>query len=129
MASQLRHVLTPSASRKRKEREDFDAFIKPSITAVVTTNSKADKPASSNQLLAGYLAHEFLTQRTLFGQIWDPARAEAFLVSADSAESKAAPPPLVKNQRYGEVARLLKMDGAHIQDVVNPTQLAQWIQM
>ncbi|KAK9724269.1 hypothetical protein RND81_05G059900 [Saponaria officinalis] len=88
---------------------------------------------SSNRVLAGYMAYEFLTKGTLFGQKFDPARAEAIPVSA--AEPKRKPgssePVGVKPSRsYAEVAQLLKGEGgAHIPGVVNPTQLARWIQM
>ncbi|MFS7975416.1 hypothetical protein Hanom_Chr10g00880361 [Helianthus anomalus] len=34
-------------------------------------------PAHNNILLAGYLAHEFLTKGTLFGEVFDPAQAKA----------------------------------------------------
>ncbi|CAA2989621.1 embryo sac development arrest [Olea europaea subsp. europaea] len=34
-----------------------------------------------------------------------------------------------KPQSYAEVASLLKGDGAHIPGILNPTQLAGWIQM
>ncbi|KAF8388255.1 hypothetical protein HHK36_026921 [Tetracentron sinense] len=138
MWNQPRRDLTLQASRKRKLWDGFDA-VKPS-KAQTTTTSKADKPDSCNRLLAGYLAHEFLSHGTLFGQRWDPAPAEAVPVSAESKRgiqnlfAKAEPtsraaPPLVKHQSYAEVASLLKTEGAHIQGVVNPTQLARWIQM
>ncbi|KAF8401953.1 hypothetical protein HHK36_012904 [Tetracentron sinense] len=137
MSNHPRRVLTPWASRKRKEREGFDTP-KPSTP---TTSPKAAEPFSSNGLLAGYLAHEFLSQGTLFGQKWDPARAEAVPLSAAepkrvnlSQREKAEPstrgtPSLVKNHSYTEVASLLKTNGAHIPGVVNPTQLARWLQM
>ncbi|KAF8394242.1 hypothetical protein HHK36_020449 [Tetracentron sinense] len=119
-----RRVLTPGASRKRKEREAFDTL---------TATSKAVEPASSNRLLAGYLAHEFLSQGTLFGQRWDPAQAEVAPVSAEpkkansSQTSKAE--QSTKQQSYMEVASLLKMDGANIPGIVNPTHLFRWLQM
>ncbi|XP_010670981.2 uncharacterized protein LOC104887902 [Beta vulgaris subsp. vulgaris] len=95
----------------------------------ITTSSSS---VSSNRLLAGYMAHEFITKGTLFGQKFDPARAEAIPVSA--AEPKRKPPVQVEsglksNRSYAEVAQLLKGDGTHIPGIVNPTQLARWIQM
>uniref|UniRef100_A0A803LMM9 Embryo sac development arrest 6 n=2 Tax=Chenopodium quinoa TaxID=63459 RepID=A0A803LMM9_CHEQI len=90
-------------------------------------------PGSSNRLLAGYMAHEFLTKGTLFGQKFDPARAEAVPVSA--AEPKRKPGQtgfgsgVKPNRSYADVAQLLKSDGTHIPGIVNPTQLARWIQM
>ncbi|KAK4427834.1 hypothetical protein Salat_1552400 [Sesamum alatum] len=161
MSYQSRRILTPGgASRKRKEREVFYSATSskslPPPTAVsrgvsgahpATTSSRAaeQQPLSSNRLLAGYMAYEFLTKGTLFGQKFDPARAEAVPVnSADSKRNRqtqsqsqslvqpsaeAEPSVKSKPQSYAEVANLLKSDGAHIPGVVNPTQLARWIQM
>ncbi|KAI3469796.1 hypothetical protein Pfo_026459 [Paulownia fortunei] len=156
MSFNSRRILTPGASRKRKEREVFfsSTSSKPLVspTAVsravsgaytATTSSKGaeQQPLSSNRLLAGYMAYEFLTKGTLFGQKFDPARAEAVPVnSADSKRNRqsqsqvqpsteAEPSGKSKPQSYAEVANLLKSDGAHIPGVVNPTQLARWIQM
>lgn len=88
------------------------------------------------------MAHEFLTKGTLLGQKWHPARAEAAPTSNGSGEPKRPKPaaegsePSLKGklkehgeERYAEVARLLKEDGAHVAGIVNPTQLARWIQM
>ena len=142
-----RRILTSGASRKRKEVEGFYA-IKPSSppapapAPAPAATLKPSEPASSNRLLAGYMAHEFLTKGTLLGQKWDPARAEAVpLSSSGAAEGKRAKPrqraeaaepsarPPKKHQSYGELAALLKAEGAHIPGIVNPTQLARWIQM
>ncbi|OVA02346.1 hypothetical protein BVC80_9099g146 [Macleaya cordata] len=143
MSNKPRHgVLTPGgASRKRKEREvGFDAL----KAAKATTTTQAAEPAKDNRLLAGYLAHEFLTQGTLFGQKWDPARAEATPISPRNkpnqksrraevmvkAAAAAGSPVVVRHhESYAEVANLLKSDGAHIEGIVNPTQLARWLQM
>ncbi|KAI3459532.1 hypothetical protein Pfo_016195 [Paulownia fortunei] len=152
MSYHSRRVLTPGESRKRKEMEAFhpSTSSKPLVppTAVsravsgksqATTPSKGSeqKPLSSNRLLAGYMAYEFLTKGTLLGQKFDPARSEA--VPVNSAESKrnkhsqpskeAEPIGKSKPQSYAEVANLLRSDGVHIPGVVNPTQLARWIQM
>lgn len=96
-------------------------------------------PAQSNRLLAGYMAYEFLTRGTLFGQRFDPARPESVPVSAAEPKRKSNQtepdlggkrPKLEPNRSYTEVAELLKGDGgAHIPGVVNPTQLSRWIQM
>lgn len=134
----------PSSVNKRKERDGFnDPKPKPARLVIPRTGSPAPSPdpASSNQLLAGYLAHEFLTKGTLFGQPWDPARAEAVPVSAELRRPKPsgqkfqaemgsrAEPQVEKNQRYVEVADLLKNDGAHLPGIVNPTQLARSLQL
>lgn len=139
MSFNTRRILTPGASRKRKERESL--FSKKSSAAPAsaqaaapTTAPKPDEPLSSNRLLAGYMAYEFLSKGTLFGQKYDPDRASAEPLASSSAESKRSKPeaePSVKkeHQSYAEVASVLKTDGAHIPGIVNPTQLARWIQM
>lgn len=153
MSYHPRRIMVPGASTSRK-RKEMDAFHpstlpKPSVTPTAvsravsgkaTTSSKGAEhqpPLSSNRLLAGYMAYEFLTKGTLLGQKFDPARAEAVPVnSPDSKKNKqiqpmkaAEPSGKSKPQCYGEVANLLKSDGVHIPGVVNPTQLARWIQM
>ncbi|KAH7862801.1 hypothetical protein Vadar_009783 [Vaccinium darrowii] len=137
----LNHVRV-GPSVKRKERDGLDD-LKPPAPKVARLSiprpgspAPAPAPDSRNQLLAGYLAHEFLTKGTLFGQPWDPARAEAVPVSADSRRLKLkaemgsrAEPQVEKNQRYVEVADLLKTNGAHLPGIVNPTQLARSLQL
>lgn len=154
MSNQHRRFVTPVVgvvgppSNKRKERDGFNvpkpSVKKPARPTIRGSASLAPKkppePDSSNQLLAGYLAHEFLTKGTLFGQQWDPARAEAVAVSAESRRMKSAAscsqrekgkaePRVEKYERYVEVADLLKTDGAHLPGVVNPSQLARFLQM
>lgn len=135
MSYHARRILPPGASRKRKEREAFYT-LKPSASAQLAdkSSSKSKEPISSNRLLAGYMAHEFLTKGTLFGQKFDPARAEAVPLLGGSVESKKGKPeaePTLKmdNKSYAEVASILKTDGVHIPGIFNPTQLARWIQM
>ncbi|KDP26496.1 hypothetical protein JCGZ_17654 [Jatropha curcas] len=137
-------------SNKRKEREGFDS-LKPSPPPPPAPPTKLPKPtinrldsgilpepAPSNQLLAGYLAHEYLTKGTLFGQPWAPSRAEAVPVSAGFVESKKikasqkakeAEPNSNKEtyERYVDVSCLLKAGGAHLPGVVNPSQLARFL--
>ncbi|XVF28562.1 hypothetical protein REPUB_Repub15cG0040500 [Reevesia pubescens] len=133
---QPRRILTPGISRKRKEREAFYSF-KPTIpgqSSVYTGPKSPPSPNCSNRLLAGYLAHEFLTKGTLFGQKFDPARAEAVPVIGSLGEPRKVKPETESNLKkeshsYAEVASILKDDGAHIPGIVNPTQLARWIQM
>ncbi|XP_051127908.1 uncharacterized protein LOC127249236 [Andrographis paniculata] len=161
MSYNARRIVTPGPSRKRKEREVFYSATSPRSLAPVTsvsgsvqaTTSQAavQPPLSSNRLLAGYMAHEFLNKGTLFGQKFDPARAEAVPVSsADPKRSKQSqsqaqmyteaeptgkpkpkpnPNPNPTPNGYAEVAHLLKSDGAHIPGVVNPTQLGRWLQL
>ncbi|KAI3974654.1 hypothetical protein MKX01_029644 [Papaver californicum] len=102
--------------------------------------------SKDNRLLAGYLAHEFLTEGTLFGQKWDPARAEANPTSPCKPNVKRPAAggaiaevnrggetimarPQQQHSSYADVANLLKSEGLHIEGIVNPTQLARWLQM
>lgn len=118
-------------SRKRKERDPTVA------AAVAAAAAAADFPPSpaGNRLMAGYLAHEFLTKGTLFGKLWPPDRAEPSGGSAASdrpgpvEDRRARPTQTANSKAYDEVAYLLKADGVHIPGVVNPTQLARWLQM
>ncbi|KAL8259020.1 hypothetical protein R6Q59_026973 [Mikania micrantha] len=150
--------LTPMASNKTKARDEPFDFLKPStapklakpIIPRATAPIKAPKPGrapSDNKLLAGYLAHEFLTHGTLFGQRWDPARAEAFPVSAAahladfrkpvkqpvSQKGKPAEPKpgdKRKFESYAQVSGLLMgKNGVHIPGIVNPTQLTRFLNL
>ncbi|PKI35105.1 hypothetical protein CRG98_044494 [Punica granatum] len=139
MAFPPRRILTPVASRKRKERESLLACpeaitaAKPSAHPPAPAQAAA-KPPQDNRLLAGYMAYEFLTRGTLLGQRLDPARAEAVQVGPGLAEAKRTKPEAEPSGRkdhgsYAEVASILKTEGAHIPGIVNPTQLARWIQL
>ncbi|XP_024981983.1 uncharacterized protein LOC112518499 [Cynara cardunculus var. scolymus] len=188
-----RRQLPPVAPHKRKERDETFDFLKPSTPIIRSSSSKLAKPKpfapgprpmapikpfkaadtlpANNILLAGYLAHEFLTKGTLFGQSYDPAHAKPApaLSAASSAgfgtmkqptsgfvnrdkgktvepelkamqklkpKPKPKPKPnkndsnfrlqLSKNQRYARVSELLK-NGAHIPGIVNPSQLARFL--
>ncbi|KDP26500.1 hypothetical protein JCGZ_17658 [Jatropha curcas] len=136
-----RRVLT---SNKRKEREGFDS-LKPSPPSPPTTkipkpnapeagSGNLAEPISSNQLLAGYLAYEYLTKGTLYGQPWERAGAEP-VVGMESKnvepnqEVEEAEPNKGNYQTYMEVSSLLKADGAHLPGVVNPSQLSRVLKM
>ncbi|XWS76216.1 hypothetical protein CRYUN_Cryun01aG0156800 [Craigia yunnanensis] len=142
-----RRVSMPN--NKRKERDDFDLkhltpppTKSPKPAVPLAGSDKAAHPVLSNQLLAGYLAHEFLTRGTLFGQTWDPARPlqtaaesrrgireEVEPIERSRAGDAEPKPREEKHQSYVEVASLLKTDGAHISGIVNPSQLARFLQM
>lgn len=146
-----RQMLTPSGPssiNKKKEINGVDDskpsaittknLAKPSIhRAPVPAPAKLPQPTSNNHLFAGYLAQEFLTKGTLFGEPWDPARAEAVPLSAayDRGEKRKAETcgradkDFEKQQRYLEVADLVKGDGTHLPGIVNPTQLARFLQL
>ncbi|XP_065876801.1 uncharacterized protein [Euphorbia lathyris] len=150
-----RRVLT---SNKRKECEGYDS-LKPSsptlpasssLLPTTTTKTKLAKPvappqakkirsepepASSNQLLAGYLAHEYINKGTLFGQPWDPTKPQAAesnkrIKVSQSQKSRETEPSKVNYERYVEVSNLLmREEGAHVAGVYNPSQLARFLQM
>ncbi|KAF3512740.1 hypothetical protein F2Q69_00004170 [Brassica cretica] len=100
-------VQTTGASRKRKD----------------TTES-----ATSNWVLAGYMAHEFLTCGTMLGRKLYPAWAEVGPLDTPSPQQHREVKKKT-HQSYSEVSSVFKTDGIHIPGVVNPTQLAKWIQM
>ncbi|RAL38593.1 hypothetical protein DM860_002571 [Cuscuta australis] len=142
MNSQPRRILPPGASRKQKEKEmsSYNSMWPSSypVSHKATTSSKKAESAAvySNRVLAGYMAYEFLTKGTMFGQMFDRARAEAALRNSGAADevrrgnpAAEAEPNEVRSRTYDEVASLLKSDEAHIPGVVNPTQLARWLQM
>ncbi|KAK7277490.1 hypothetical protein RJT34_22503 [Clitoria ternatea] len=157
-----RRVLTPSgATNKRKERDD--QFDRPKPTPATTTkllkpdkpiprpgsepingtsNGKVLEPKLSNQLLAGYLAHEYLTKGTLMGHPWAPPRPEGPKGKSTedgreegeaATEAVTTAPPCRKSEaereRYAEVAGLFKGGGTHLPGVVNPTQLARFLHL
>uniref|UniRef100_A0A2P2N856 Uncharacterized protein n=1 Tax=Rhizophora mucronata TaxID=61149 RepID=A0A2P2N856_RHIMU len=78
------------------------------------------------------MAYEFLTKGTLFGQKFDPDRAETVPLSAGGASSRgkqeAETGSKKEHRSYAEVASILKTQGAHIPGIFNPSQLASWIQ-
>ncbi|KAI3738904.1 hypothetical protein L2E82_29164 [Cichorium intybus] len=144
-------ILAPGASRlKRKERESVystkrsplapppppppsqklpQASVATSTTVTTSKGSKAmdANATSSNKLLAGYMAYEFLTKGTLLGQKFDGARADTAARGKRQTETEAN-----GNETYKEITSLLMMKndgGARIPGIVNPTQLARWIQM
>lgn len=139
MSFHPRKILPPGngVTRKRKEREREGLYsVNPSIpsqTSAQAAYSKPNEPTMSNQLLAGYMAYEFLTKGTLLGQKFDPARAESTPIQGYSAEPKrnktevGEPSGKKEQQSYAEVASILKTNGAHVPGIFNPTQLAGWI--
>ncbi|XP_058759133.1 uncharacterized protein LOC131632401 [Vicia villosa] len=167
-----RRVLTPSTTTSTKRKERDDPFERPKpIPATTSKLPKSDKPISrlgsepitsptttstttasrglepkpmpSNQLLAGYLAHEYLTKGTLLGQPWVPPKGkskeeddgvdegEPTATTTAAAAEEACPSPEIKmeRERYVEVTGLLKSGGTHLHGVVNPTQLARFLHL
>ncbi|CAL0321133.1 unnamed protein product [Lupinus luteus] len=143
-----RKMLPPGTSRKRKHAEAHEPA-KPKAAepakpkAADLAKPKAVEPVPSNRLLAGYLAHEFLTKGTLFGQKFDPdstrfnvkpsTRSNKTGLNKSQLNYQAVEPSRSsvkkENESYDEVASIMKTDGTHIKGIVNPTQLSQWIQM
>ncbi|XP_010494404.1 PREDICTED: uncharacterized protein LOC104771563 [Camelina sativa] len=109
----------------------------PLIPPPTTAALAIAEPGCSNQLLAGYLAHEFLNKGTLFGEVWNPARAQASPFTAQLTETRKTKPShddvvepsdqQHKRRRYVEVANILRVDGAHLPGIVNPSQLARFL--
>ncbi|XP_010522565.1 PREDICTED: uncharacterized protein LOC104801139 [Tarenaya hassleriana] len=96
------------------------------------------EPAGSNQLLAGYLAHEFLSKGTILGEQWNPIRSQTGDVPVQPGEPRKTKPshntepvePVErKRRRYVEVANLLRVDGTRLPGIVNPTQLARYLKL
>ncbi|XP_074282262.1 uncharacterized protein LOC141606826 [Silene latifolia] len=128
-------ITTPIGYKNSNTNSNINTKLPPGSGRLVREPGSGSGPSTSNQILAGYMAHEFLTKGTLFGHKFDPARAEAVPVSAAEPMRKPAVEPVMvkSNRSYNEVARLLKGDGGgggtHIPGIFNPTQLARWIQM
>ncbi|CAL0321319.1 unnamed protein product [Lupinus luteus] len=155
-------VLTPNGTTdKRKERDDMwpkpmtptklhkpeKPISRPSsepIKSSSATSSDAGKaitePKLSNHLLAGYLAHEYLTKGTLMGQPWAPPQTECGekLTCKDEVDSKeggaVAETPCWRSaedgkERYAQVAALLKDSRSHLSGIVNPTQLVRFLHL
>lgn len=155
-----RRVLTPSSttSNKRKERDDPFERPKPIHTTTTkllkpdkpnnrlgsepiatTSGSKGSEPMPSNQLLAGYLAHEYLTMGALLGQPWVPPKRKTKEEDDGGEEGETTAMTTetpcrrtekkVERERYVEVMGLLKGGGTHLHGVVNPTQLARFLHL
>ncbi|PIA36301.1 hypothetical protein AQUCO_03400300v1 [Aquilegia coerulea] len=132
MSTYSRRVVKPKESQKRGD--SVEALAKPKPLALSANNKDGDDD-KKNRLLAGYLAHEFLTKETIFGQKWDPARAEAAPVSVKESRNKKRArveqkqPPPIKRKCYEEVANLLKCEETQIPGIINPSQLVHWLQI
>ncbi|KEH23952.1 hypothetical protein MtrunA17_Chr7g0261571 [Medicago truncatula] len=100
---------TNNNNNSKHKEMDHDGDSKPKICN--DNNNKGSNLSLNNTLFAGYLAHEFLTKGTLLGQ------------QMSSMSSSREEPLQQKYNRYVEVAYLLKSDGTHFPDIVNPTQL------
>ncbi|OIV90536.1 hypothetical protein TanjilG_32413 [Lupinus angustifolius] len=141
-----RRVLTPSSTtNKRKERDEprpkptntkLPTPVNKPIPRPTTSSATTSSGVPSNHLLAGYLAHEYLTKGTLMGQPWAPSGEKLKGKEEESTEAAAAATPCRRStedekvkERYAEVAGLLKGGGTHLPGVVNPTQLARFLHL
>lgn len=98
------------------------------IVAPPPTSATAEQ-AGSNQLLAGYLAHEYLNKGTLFGEKWNPARSESIAEGRKNKQSHGKEPSDNKRRRYVEVADILRAEGSFMPGIVNPSQLARSLKL
>lgn len=108
-----RAPLPLNGGAKRKERHHGS----PKLNSSKLPKLEGPNPVSTNMLLAGYLAHEFLSKGTLLGRRMGQSPG----LQEESQEQKY--------QRYVELTLLLKTDGAHLFDIVNPNQLAQFLKL
>jgi hypothetical protein len=121
-----------AALGKRKERElqAQQLLQKGPTAAAATAPAKAEllsKPGN-NKLLAGNLAHEFLTRGTVLGRRIEATPSAVPGRRPEPTWQPARPEPEPK-RRYAELSWLLMANGAHVPGVVNPTQLGQWLQI
>nr|XP_017233331.1 PREDICTED: uncharacterized protein LOC108207391 [Daucus carota subsp. sativus] len=121
------HRGVPPNKRKDREYQKPSKFIKPSphqrATANTVSNNKKESSAaaSTNQLVAGYMAHEFLSKGTLLGQPWQQIAKPGW---------SAEPNKMRRHEKYVEIAGLLKRDGGvQIPGVFNPTQVNPFSQL
>ncbi|KAM0941908.1 hypothetical protein DsansV1_C15g0132631 [Dioscorea sansibarensis] len=106
-------LVTHGVSRKRKDRHSSDP----------------SEPASTNWVLAGYLAHEFLSKGTLLGRVCGSDLSPPDPVTKLNPKPELEKSKAKARREYADVAKLMKVDGVHIPGIVNPTQLAQWLRM
>ncbi|KAI3697140.1 hypothetical protein L6452_29925 [Arctium lappa] len=160
-------MMNPSASRlKRKDRESIfpakrsplapppplapapppphpQKFGRATVTSSTgITASKGMEVTSSNKLLAGYMAYEFLTKGTVLGQkfescvknqnqnLYQNQKQKQSGIEAGETEKWRKE----KESSYKEITSLMMMKsdhggGIHVPGIVNPTQLDRWIQM
>ncbi|KAI3743077.1 hypothetical protein L1987_60780 [Smallanthus sonchifolius] len=110
-------ILPPEASRlKRKDREPLLPAKRPPPSSTIpvyattktSTGSKSIEITSSNKLLAGYMAYEFLTKGTLLWRKFDAARSETAARGKLRTVAEART-PVNGDERYKEVTSLLMM--------------------
>jgi hypothetical protein len=124
-----------AALGKRKERElQAQQLLQKGPTAAAPATAPATAKAElvskpgNNKLLAGNLAHEFLTRGTVLGRRIEATPSAVPGRRPEPTWQPARPEPEPK-RRYAELSWLLMANGAHVPGVVNPTQLGQWLQI
>ncbi|KAG7532817.1 hypothetical protein ISN45_Aa08g004720 [Arabidopsis thaliana x Arabidopsis arenosa] len=124
-------VINPPPPPTKSILKKTPTIVRPTTTAATAVA----EPVGSNKLLAGYLAHEFLNNGTLFGELWNPTRAQAGPLTAQCTETRKTKPSHDiepsdhKRRRYVEVANILRVDGTHLPGIVNPSQLARFLKL
>uniref|UniRef100_A0A0D9W740 Uncharacterized protein n=1 Tax=Leersia perrieri TaxID=77586 RepID=A0A0D9W740_9ORYZ len=115
---------------KRKERDLLAQAPAKVAAEPVSKPATATAPVPNNKLLAGHLAHEFLTRGTLHGRRVEPPLKPSQASSDPAGEPEPEPESdSAKRRRYAEVSWLLMASGARVPGVVNPTQLGRWLQI
>ncbi|GAB4841052.1 hypothetical protein Ancab_021798 [Ancistrocladus abbreviatus] len=118
-----RRFMTP-----RAEPKPMKVVAKPDLRS-----NDSNKLVGNSKLLGGYLAHEYLTTGTLFGEAYGTAAhtlAEAVKnVSEEPKLAKQIKEEERKYKAYVEVANLLKVEGTHLPGIVNPSHLAKYLGM
>ncbi|CAM8973597.1 unnamed protein product [Rhodiola kirilowii] len=125
-AHAAKSALSAPLSNSAKQARLFDgsAF---SSNPAPSPHPQAAKPNCNNLLIAGYMANEFLTKGTILGEQIDPTRAAVVPEGSMKTPSRSIQTSRKADERYAEVASLLKTDGAHISGIVNPTQLVSYL--
>jgi hypothetical protein len=117
-----------------------------STTITTTSDTKGYEPISPNKLLAGYLAYEFLTKGTLMGKPFVSSEGQTKEeVNSDDGEeengnggeegeatkamSSQRPKMKTKMEMYVGIMEMLMSGEIHLQGVVNPTQIARFLDM
>ncbi|XP_074556823.1 uncharacterized protein LOC141812713 [Curcuma longa] len=160
MLSEAEKKLVSSGKRKGHDHDEAQS-VEESKRA--RAGIEATAQGKDNRLLAGFLAHAFLSRGTLLGRRWAPfdgshrrrgacpwrgtraresrpaaycpspgawpqSRPELAWIPSKGAFEQGLLPPA--SGAYSQASYLLlKAEGTHIPGVVNPTQLARWLQM
>ncbi|KAF8104445.1 hypothetical protein N665_0172s0075 [Sinapis alba] len=115
----------PTETTVAKPPPSMKSILKKTPTVAAPATTRAAEQGGSNQLLAGYLAHEYLSKGTLFGEQWNPARSKSIAEGRKNDREQSD----CKRRRYEEVADILRAEGAFMPGIVNPSQLARSLKL